>query len=85
MASLELVRAQIRRLYQSNPEIHLDVSLKNPKIILENTTATITGVYSHIFQIEESTSGRPQQHILQYADVLTHSIVIHELEKGRDA
>ncbi len=79
MNSLEAIREQIKKLYSENPEIHLNVSLKRPRIQLENTTATIKGVYPHIFQIEENTSGKPKQHTLQYTDILIGNIDILEL------
>ncbi len=84
MTQLELIREQIKQLYKINPNIHLNVFLKNPRITLENTNAKITGVYPHIFQVEEYTSGKPKQHTLQYTDVLIKNIVILELEKGKE-
>ena len=39
----------------------------------------ITGVYRHIFQVEEDSSGQPKRHALQYADVLTHDIELLDL------
>ncbi len=80
--SLELIKQQINMLYKTNPKVHLNVSLKKPKITFENIDATITGVYPHIFQIEEYTNGYAKKHTLQYADVVTDAIVILELEKG---
>ncbi len=80
MHSLELIREQIKKLYNKNPVIHLNVSLKKPRIQLENTTATIKGVYPHIFQIEETINGKPKQHTLQYSDIITGNIVILELQ-----
>ena len=84
MTQLDLIREQIKKLYKTNPNIHLNVSLKNPRITLDNTNAKITGVYPHIFQIEEYTSGKPKQHTLQYTDVFIRNIVILELENGKE-
>jgi len=38
----------------------------------------IKGVYPHIFQIEERSSGSTKCHTLQYTDVLLHHIEIVE-------
>ncbi len=84
MTHLDFIREQIKRLYKTNPNIHLNVSLKNPRITLDNTNAKIIGVYPHIFQIEEYTSGKPKQHTLQYTDVFVRNIVIWELENGKE-
>ncbi len=81
MSPLETIREEIKRLYLTDPHVHLDVTLTSPKLRMVNTPATITGMYRHIFQIEECTSGTPKRHSLQYTDVLTRNIVILELEK----
>ena len=46
---------------------------------LSNVPVKITGVYRHIFQVEEDSSGQPKRHALQYADVLTHDIELLNL------
>ncbi len=79
MQTIEIIKARIQSLYRQDPHVHLDVSLSSPKLVLKNTPATITGVYRHIFQIEEHTSGKAQRHTLQYTDLVTGQIVIREL------
>ena len=39
----------------------------------------ITGVYRHIPQVEETSSGQPKRHALQYADVLMHDIELLDI------
>ena len=56
-----------------------NVSLRQPKLRLSNVPVKITGVYRHIFQIEEVSSGPPKRHALQYTDVLTHDIELLDL------
>ena len=73
---LRQIRQRILERYQSNPEICINVSLRQPKLQLNHVTVEITGVYPHIFQIEETASGQPKRHALQYTDVLTHNIEI---------
>jgi uncharacterized protein Veg len=82
MATESYIRAQILQLFQTNPNIHMNVSLSRPKLVLENAPAKILSVYPHIFQIEECSCGAPKKHILQYSDILTRHIVITELEEG---
>ncbi len=79
MTSLDAIRAEIKRLYETNPNIHMNVSMINPRVTLSNEPVIIKGVYPHIFQIEEHSGGTPKNYIIQYADVLTGHIEIAEL------
>ncbi len=81
------IRLLISNLFQTNPNIHMNISLSKPKLHLDNVAATIKGVYPHLFRIEEQTQGCPRFHTLQYTDILTNHITILELEnikKGDD-
>lgn len=73
---VEKVRQQIRHRFETNPKMCINVSLAQPKLHLQNVEVTITGVFSHLFQIEECDSGKPMRHTLQYLDVLLHHIEI---------
>lgn len=77
--SLDIIKSQIKRLYDTHPNIHINVSITRPKVDLKNEPVIIKGVYPHIFQIEERSSGSPKCHTLQYADVLTKQIEILEM------
>ncbi len=76
---VEKLKLRIQQRYRTNPNICINVALTQPKLNLQNVNAKITGAFSHIFQIEETTSGRPQRHTLQYADVALHHIDILDL------
>ena len=76
MGTLDAIRKRILELYNTNPHIRINVVLTKPKINLNNTQVTIKGVYPHIFQIEEYTTGSPKSHTLQYNDILTGHIQI---------
>ena len=76
---LEQIRQRISERYRSDPNIRINVSLRQPKLHLNNVPVAITGVYRHIFQIEETSSGQPKPHALQYADVLTHDIELLDI------
>lgn len=71
---LQQIRQRISERYLSDPNIRINVSLRQPKLHLNNVPVNITGVYRHIFQVEEVSPGPPKRHALQYTDVLTHDI-----------
>lgn len=71
---LQQIRQRISERYLSDPNIRINVSLRQPRLHLNDVPVRITGVYRHIFQVEEDSSGKPKRHALQYADVLTHDI-----------
>ena len=71
---LQQIRQRISERYLSDPNIRINVSLRQPRLHLNNVPVKITGVYRHIFQVEEVSPGPPKRHALQYTDVLTHNI-----------
>lgn len=77
--NIQQIRRRILEHYQNDPKIHINVSFVRPKLHLNNVPAEIVGVYAHIFQIEETSSGQVKRHTLQYTDVLTHNIEILDL------
>ena len=77
--NLQQIRQRILERYRSDPKIRINVSLRQPRLHLNNVPVKITGVYRHIFQVEETSSGQPKRHALQYADVLTHDIELLDL------
>lgn len=76
---LEQIRQRILERYRSAPNIRINVSLRQPRLHLRDVPVKITGVYQHIFQVEETSSGQPKRHALQYADVLTHDIELLDI------
>lgn len=79
MSQLDLIREDVKKLYKTNPHIHMDVSITSPKISLKNAEATITRVFPHIFQISEESNGYVRKHTIQYADILINHIKILEM------
>ena len=71
---LQQIRQRISERYLSDPNIRINGSLRQPRLHLNNVPVKITGVYRHIFQVEEVSPGPPKRHALQYTDVLTHDI-----------
>ena len=76
---LQQIRQRISERYRSDPNIRINVSLRQPRLHLCDVPVRITGVYRHIFQVEEDSSGQPKRHALQCADVLTHDIELLDL------
>ena len=73
------IRQRISERYRSDPNIRINVSLRQPRLHLNNVPVKITSVYRYIFQVEEDSSGQPKRHALQYADVLTHDIELLDI------
>ena len=82
MATLDAIKTQIQALYASNPHIHVNVSITKPKVHLTNEPVVIKGVYPHIFQVEELSSGFRKCYTIQYIDVLTGHVEILELNNS---
>ena len=76
---LEQIRQRILERYRSDPKIRINVSIAQPKLHLSNVPVEITGVYAHIFQIGENSSGQAKRYTLSYTDVLTHNIKLLDL------
>lgn len=81
MTVIDNIKLKVRELYEKNPNIHITISMTHPKINLQNEPVVLKGVYPHIFQIEERTSGFVRCHSLQYSDILTKQIEILELNE----
>ena len=77
--SVQQIRARILARCQRDPRVHINVSIQQPKLHLSNVPVEIMGVYAHLFQIEETTSGQAKRHTLPYTDVLLHHIEILDL------
>lgn len=79
MTQLAIIKDKIKKLYKTNPNIHINVLMKRPNFCLMNEPAIIKGVYPHIFQIEERSCGFSRCYTFQYTDVLTKNIEIVEI------
>ena len=75
MAALDGIKNKVRERYLSNPDIHIDVSIKRPKIRIVNQEAKIIGVYKNLFQIEAER----KRYTVLYSDILIKNIRIAEL------
>lgn len=80
MTTLDFIKREIRALYETNPKIHVNISIIHPKIDLKNDPAKITAVYSNVFRIEEYSNDAPSSHTLKYTDILTKQIEFAEIK-----
>lgn len=76
---IALIKAKIQKLYETNPNVHMNINLSSPKLTIRNAPVVIKGVYPHIFQIEETDHGYAVCHSLQYVDILIKRVEIPEL------
>lgn len=82
MTILDDIKIKIKKLYETNPEIHINYISSFPKIYLTDEPAKIVGVYKNVFVLEEYTKGHAQKHTFQYTDVFTKQLQITELDQN---
>ena len=86
MSTIDYIKKEIKRLYDTNPGIHVCVKMSRPKRTVDTTPVVIKSVYPNFFCVEETSKGYRQCHSVQYAEVLTGQVNISELkpfaEKG---
>lgn len=80
MDRIDHIKNEIRRLYETDPMIHVSVKMTHPKVVVKESPARIVGVYRNIFQIEQQDDGRPHRYTLQYTDILIGQVTIAELD-----
>lgn len=78
--TIETIRRDIRELLARDPNIHVNVTMRHPKVSVQNAPAVLKSVYPNIFQIEEKESGYVRCHSIQYNDVLIGRVEILELK-----
>ena len=79
MLTPEYIKAQIQNLYETNPHIHISISMQRAKVCIKDAPMVIKGVYRHIFQVEEICVSHPKRYSIQYTEVLIGQVVIAEL------
>ena len=80
MDMLNYIKAGIKKLYETHPDVHISVSMTRPRTTVLNESVTIIGVYRHLFQIQEHSSGYERKYSIPYSEVLTNQIEILELK-----
>ncbi len=79
MSNLALIKERVKALYESDPHIHINVSIPRLKPALKNVSVVITAIYPNIFRIEEDSESERHSYTVQYTDILTKQIEILEL------
>lgn len=74
------IRARIQKRMKTNPKIRFSTNMPQTRLKLEKVDGVIVGAYSHIFQVEEESTGRKLRHTLQYTDVISHHVEIENLD-----
>ncbi|MBQ7671106.1 MAG: hypothetical protein IJS45_10375 [Clostridia bacterium] len=81
MDMLSYIKAGIKKLYETHPDVHINVRMTRPTLTLLNEPVTIISVYRHLFQIQEHSSGYERKYSVPYTDVLTNQVEILELKR----
>lgn len=79
-SNLSQIKSSVARLFNEHPQIHMDISFKSGKKRLTNVSAEITAVYPNVFAAAVSENNVRKLCTFQYADLLTRSIIIRELQ-----
>jgi uncharacterized protein Veg len=82
LSSLVDIRRKIQFLYKSNPNVHVNINVRlprTPRQTLTDLPVVIKGVYPNVFQIEDTSSGKPKLYMHQYNEIATKEIEILEL------
>ena len=82
LSSLADIRRKIQFLYKSNPNVHVNINVRlprTPRQTLTDLPVVIKGVYPNVFQIEDTSSGKPKLYMHQYNEIATKEIEILEL------
>lgn len=82
--SLTVIKSNIARLYGKNTKIHIDLCARSKRKNFKNVPAVITAVYPNIFTARLMDSEDGEECTFQYADVLTRSVVVRELDGETD-
>lgn len=83
MTILDDIKAKIKKLYETNPDIHITFISSYPKMNLVDEPAKIIGVYKNVFRVEEYSKVTPQVHTFQYSDVFIKRIEVLEITRSQ--
>lgn len=76
MSALDMIRTQVKNLYETSPAVHVNVTFNTPKVSLHNEPVVIKNIYPHIFRVEDR---KHKSYTLTYNDVLTKNVEILEM------
>lgn len=76
--SVEEIRMRILAQQQRDPCVRVSVQMPHSRLV-QSVEVVITGVYPHVFCVEERVGGAVRRHSFQYADVLTRRVEVEGL------
>ena len=80
MNTVEQIKMKVRRHYERNPHVRININIPSQKLEIIDAPAVITGVYTNIFSIEETAHGTPIRRSFQYSDILIGHVKIEGLD-----
>lgn len=76
--SVEEIRLRLLERLHSDPHVCISVQMPHSRLV-QSVEVVITGVYPHVFCVEERVGGAVRRHSFQYADLLTRRVEIDGL------
>lgn len=71
-------KARIQSLYERGARLRISMALTHSKVV-QDAEVTITGVYKHLFCVQEVNPSPQQNHTFTYTDLITRRIAIQEI------
>lgn len=74
------IRSRIQKRMKVDPKIRFSTNMPQTRLKLDRVNGVIVGAYSHIFQVDEESTGRKLRHTLQYTDLIAGHVKIEDLD-----
>lgn len=74
------IRGRIQTRMKTNPKIRFSTNMPQTRLKLDRVEGVIVGAYTHIFQVDEASTGRKLRHTLQYTDLISGHVKIENLD-----
>lgn len=74
------IRERVQARMKTNPKIRFSTCMPQTRLKLDKVEGVIVGAYTHIFQVDEESTGRKLRHTLQYTDLISGHVKIEELD-----
>lgn len=81
METVEKIKQKVEALFREDREIHIDITMSRPRLVVRGTPARIKAVYPNLFRVEEKDIGMARCHLIRYSDVLIGQVKIAELSE----
>lgn len=74
------IRSRIQKRMKTNPHVRFSTNMPQTRLKLERVEGVLVGAYTHIFQVDEQSTGRKLRHTLQYTDLISGHVKIEDLD-----